>query len=125
MVLGPGGCQARGIEDGHDRIQRRWVVERTLSRLMRSRRLARDYERRLETGETFILWSVTMVMSRRLARHYPRAARTGRGDLSSPRLRASGPRERWTWHILADPDGSEFCVRPTGRHPAGSPLQPE
>lgn len=25
---------------------------------------------------------------------------------------------------LADPDGNEFCVRPTGRHPAGSPPQP-
>jgi hypothetical protein len=23
--------------------------------------------------------------------------------------------------VLADPDGNEFCVRPTGRHPAGSP----
>ena len=26
--------------------------------------------------------------------------------------------------VLADPDGNEFCVRPTGRHPAGSPPQP-
>ncbi|MER6800040.1 VOC family protein, partial [Amycolatopsis mediterranei] len=26
--------------------------------------------------------------------------------------------------VLADPDGSEFCVRPTGRHPAGSPTPP-
>jgi hypothetical protein len=61
------------------------VVERRLRWLMRSGRLARDYERLPETGETFILWSVTMVMSRRLARHY-RAARTGRGGLSSPAL---------------------------------------
>jgi transposase len=53
-------------------LPRRWVVERTLRWLMRSRRLARDYERLPETGETFILWSVTMVMSRCLARHYSR-----------------------------------------------------
>jgi catechol 2,3-dioxygenase-like lactoylglutathione lyase family enzyme len=26
--------------------------------------------------------------------------------------------------VLVDPDGNEFCVRPTGRHPAGSPPQP-
>jgi catechol 2,3-dioxygenase-like lactoylglutathione lyase family enzyme len=26
--------------------------------------------------------------------------------------------------VLADPDGNEFCVRPTGRHPAESPPQP-
>ena len=67
-------------------LPRRWVVERTLHWLMRSRRLARDYERRPETGETFILWSVTMVMSRCLARRYSPAARTGRGGLSSPAL---------------------------------------
>jgi catechol 2,3-dioxygenase-like lactoylglutathione lyase family enzyme len=27
--------------------------------------------------------------------------------------------------VLADPDGNEFCVRPTDRHPAASPPQPE
>ncbi|HET8682367.1 MAG TPA: VOC family protein [Micromonosporaceae bacterium] len=26
--------------------------------------------------------------------------------------------------VLADPDGNEFCVRPTGHHAAGSPPQP-
>lgn len=39
---------------------------------MRSRRLARDYERRSDTSEAFVLWSMTMVMSRRLARHATR-----------------------------------------------------
>ncbi|MCX5009529.1 hypothetical protein OG765_00730 [Streptomyces sp. NBC_00555] len=35
---------------------------------MRSRRLARDYERRTDTSEAMVLWSLTMVMSRRLAK---------------------------------------------------------
>ena len=98
-------------------------MERTLSRLMRSRRLDRDYERRPETGETFILWSMTMVMSRRLARHYSRAARTGRGDLSSPALTGvrSGPRERRVLRYgPALPDGA--ITRP-GRTAACSSLR--
>jgi transposase len=49
-------------------LPRRWVVERTLAWLMRSRRLARDYETRTASSEAMILWSMTMVMSRRLAR---------------------------------------------------------
>jgi hypothetical protein len=35
---------------------------------MRSRRLARDYERRTDSAEAMIRWSMSMVMSRRLAR---------------------------------------------------------
>ncbi|MGW6464645.1 transposase [Streptomyces rubiginosohelvolus] len=49
-------------------LPRRWVVEGTLSWLMRSRRLARDYETLPATSESIILWSMTMLMSRRLAR---------------------------------------------------------
>ncbi|WP_232838100.1 IS5 family transposase [Streptomyces atratus] len=48
-------------------LPRRWVVERTFSWLMRSRRLAHDYERRPDTSEAMILWSMTMLMTRRLA----------------------------------------------------------
>ncbi|GAA4033378.1 hypothetical protein GCM10022232_94000 [Streptomyces plumbiresistens] len=40
----------------------------TFGWLMRSRRLARDYERQTETAEAMVLWSMTMVMSRRLAK---------------------------------------------------------
>ncbi|GHF70775.1 hypothetical protein GCM10018790_55720 [Kitasatospora xanthocidica] len=47
---------------------RRWVVERTLSWLMRSRRLVLDYERLPAVHEQMVLWSMTMLMSRRLAR---------------------------------------------------------
>ncbi|MEL5955718.1 transposase [Streptomyces sp. CLV115] len=49
-------------------LPRRWVVERTLSWLMRSRRPARDYETLPATSESMISWSMTMLMSRRLAR---------------------------------------------------------
>ncbi|MFI6289526.1 IS5 family transposase [Streptomyces sp. NPDC051018] len=49
-------------------LPRRWVVERTFAWLMRSRRLARDYETLQTSSEALILWSMTMVMSRRLAR---------------------------------------------------------
>jgi transposase len=49
-------------------LPRRWVIERTLSWLMRSRRLVRDYETLPVTSETMVLWSMTMLMSRRLAR---------------------------------------------------------
>ncbi|MEK8141822.1 transposase [Streptomyces sp. M10(2022)] len=48
-------------------LPRRWVVERTFGWLMRSRRLARGYERRPDTSEAMIPWSMTMLMTRRLA----------------------------------------------------------
>ncbi|QHA08005.1 transposase [Streptomyces broussonetiae] len=43
------------------------VVETSFAWFLRSRRLVRDYERRTDTSETVILWSMTMLMSRRLA----------------------------------------------------------
>ncbi|MGP4092599.1 IS5 family transposase [Streptomyces sp. KR55] len=49
-------------------LPKRWLVERTFAWLMRSRRLARDYEGRTDSAEAMILWSMSMVMSRRLAR---------------------------------------------------------
>lgn len=49
-------------------LPRRWVVERSFGWLLRSRRLARDYERRCDSSEAMILWSMTMLMTRRLAR---------------------------------------------------------
>ncbi|WP_405021346.1 hypothetical protein OHV05_34985 [Kitasatospora sp. NBC_00070] len=44
-------------------------MERTLGWLMRSRRLARDYETLPESSQALVLWSMTMLMGRRLARH--------------------------------------------------------
>lgn len=54
-------------------LPRRWVVERTLSWLMRSRRLVRDYETLPVMHEAMVLWSMTMLMSGRLAGRRPGA----------------------------------------------------
>ncbi|WTI30745.1 IS5 family transposase [Streptomyces jietaisiensis] len=52
---------------GFQVLPRRWVVERSFAWCLRSRRLVRDYERRTDTSEAVILWSMTMLMGRRLA----------------------------------------------------------
>ncbi|MDX3099190.1 IS5 family transposase, partial [Streptomyces sp. ME19-03-3] len=49
-------------------LPKRWLVERTFAWLMRTRRLARDYEARTDSSEAMIHWSMSMVMSRRLAK---------------------------------------------------------
>lgn len=49
-------------------LPRRWVVERTISWLGRSRRLSKDYERLCTTGETLIYLVMSRLMLRRLAR---------------------------------------------------------
>jgi putative transposase len=46
---------------------RRWVVERSFAWLSRNRRLARDYERMVQTSETFIEIAATRLVLRRLA----------------------------------------------------------
>lgn len=48
-------------------LPKRWLVDRTFAWLMRSRRLARDYEGRTDSAGD-VLWSMSMVMSGRLAR---------------------------------------------------------
>lgn len=49
--------------------------ERSFAWFLRSRRLVRDYERRSDTSEAVIRWSMTTLMSRRLAaRHQQRPA---------------------------------------------------
>ncbi|MCX4094499.1 IS5 family transposase [Nocardia sp. alder85J] len=49
-------------------LPRRWVVERSLSWLSGSRRLARDYERLPVHHEALVHWSMILLMTRRLAR---------------------------------------------------------
>jgi transposase len=48
-------------------LPRRWVVERTLGWIGRSRRLARDYESLAETACTYIKLAMIQLMIRRLA----------------------------------------------------------
>lgn len=48
-------------------LPRRWVIERTNSWLMRTRRLARDYERLPEHSEAMVKWTMIALMTRRLA----------------------------------------------------------
>ncbi|MER5281427.1 IS5 family transposase [Streptomyces sp. NPDC002809] len=47
-------------------LPKRWIVERFFAHLMRSRRLARDFERRTASAEAMVYWSMTLLMTRRL-----------------------------------------------------------
>jgi putative transposase len=49
-------------------LPHRWIVEQTLGWLMRNRRLSKDYERLVQTSETFIEVAMIRLMLRRLAR---------------------------------------------------------
>ncbi|MFK0047605.1 hypothetical protein ACIQU4_26610 [Streptomyces sp. NPDC090741] len=83
LVWADGGCTGSLIDwarqivkrtddmEGFVVLPRRWVAERTLSWLMHSRRLCRDYETLTATSEAMLQWSTITRMSRRLAR--PRA----------------------------------------------------
>ncbi len=54
--------------EGFAVLSHRWIVERTLSWLMRNRRLSKDYERKVQTSETFIEVAMIRLILRRLAR---------------------------------------------------------
>jgi transposase len=49
-------------------LPRRWVVERTFAWITRHRRTVRDYERLPARHETYIYWSMIIIMTRRLTR---------------------------------------------------------
>ena len=55
-------------------LPKRWIVERTNAWLIRTRGLARDYERRTISAEAMVSWSMTLLMTRRLARPHPQPA---------------------------------------------------
>ena len=57
-----------GDSRGFEVLPRRWVVERTFSWLGRHRRLSKDYERRIQTSETFIEVAMVRLMLARLAK---------------------------------------------------------
>ncbi len=52
---------------GFEVLPRRWVVERTLSWLVRCRRLGHDYERLPAHAEAMVKWAMIGLMTRRLA----------------------------------------------------------
>jgi len=54
--------------EGFAVLPRRWIVERTFGWLMRNRRLSKDYERMVQSSETFIEVAIIRLMLRRLAR---------------------------------------------------------
>jgi putative transposase len=54
--------------EGFAVLPHRWIVERTLGWLMRNRRLSKDYERKVQTSETFIEVAMIRLILRRLAR---------------------------------------------------------
>src|ERR671933_331566 len=56
--------EARGFEV----LAKRWIVERTFSWLIRNRRLSKDYERLVQSSETFIEIAMIRLILRRLAR---------------------------------------------------------
>ena len=49
-------------------LPRRWVIERTFSWIGQNRRMSKDYERLLESGEALIYVAMSRLMARRLAR---------------------------------------------------------
>jgi putative transposase len=49
-------------------LPHRWIVERTLSWLMRNRRLSKDYERMVQTSEVFIAAAMIRLILRWLAK---------------------------------------------------------
>ncbi len=51
---------------------RRWKIERTLDRIMTSRRDVRDYERLPQHSEAHLTWALITLMTRRLTRRGPR-----------------------------------------------------
>jgi putative transposase len=57
----------RPRKSGFKVLQWRWIVERTLGWLNRSRRLSKDFERLCETSETWVRIAMIQIMVRRLA----------------------------------------------------------
>jgi putative transposase len=70
---GQGGWELDIVErdkeaKGFEVVAKRWIVERTLGWLRRDRRLARDYERKVQTSDTLVKVAMIRLILRRLAR---------------------------------------------------------
>lgn len=86
----------------------RWCVERSFAWLLGSRRLARDYERRLDSSEAKIRWPMTMLMTCHLAS--PWRART-----APPTDKRPGNQHRVPRSPRLAPHPGCGCVRGPGR----------
>jgi putative transposase len=53
---------------GFEVLPKRWIIERSFSWLIRNRRLSKDYERLVQTSETFIEVTMIRLILRRLTR---------------------------------------------------------
>jgi transposase len=62
------GQQPPPIPRGFHVLPRRWVVERTLAWIGRNRRMAKDYEHLMQTGEMLVYMAMSRVMLRRAAK---------------------------------------------------------
>src|SRR5919199_5669832 len=68
-----GGWELKIVErsadtEGFAVLPHRWIVERTFGWLMRNRRLSKDYERKVQTSETYIKVAMIRLILRRLAK---------------------------------------------------------
>ena len=68
-----GGWELKVVErnrgsQGFKVLPKRWIVERTFSWLISNRRLSKDYERMVQSSETFIKVAMIRLIVRRLAR---------------------------------------------------------
>ena len=54
---------------GFEVIPRRWVIERTFAWLGRCRRLAKDWEKSIQSAESWLLIAHIKIVTRRIARH--------------------------------------------------------
>ena len=54
--------------EGFAVLPHRWIVERMLSWLLQNRRLSKDYERKVQSSETFIEVAMIHLILKRLAR---------------------------------------------------------
>jgi putative transposase len=52
---------------GFELLPRRWVVERSFAWLGRNRRLAKDFERRIEVSTAMVVLAIIQLLLRRLA----------------------------------------------------------
>ena len=73
MVRKEGGWELEVVDrnrgaQGFKVLPKRWIVERTFSWLISNRRLSKDYERMVQSSETFIKVAMIRLIVRRLAR---------------------------------------------------------